>query len=80
MTSIRFVQLQCEVCITVTYPAQPAAERTARDVRADAAHAGWEVLRGTKGRDVCPPCRVHEIETAAGTLPLAARPPERPSP
>lgn len=71
MTSIRFVQLRCEApkC-TAVYPPLPAADMTAGALRVDAAKVGWEVLRGTKGRDLCPPCRVREINAAAGTLPM----------
>lgn len=78
MTSQRFVQLRCDNC-TARYPAQPAADKTAKQVRAEAAHAGWEVLRHTTGRDRCPPCRVREIQTAAGVLPVAVADATRPS-
>lgn len=67
MTSLRFVQLSCEAC-PATYPPLPAPDMTAGALRVDAARVGWEVLRGTKGRDLCPPCRVKEINAAAGTL------------
>lgn len=73
MTSVFTVQLMCECGCThlsshgcdVKYPAKPA-EGSAKELRARAATKGWETLRGTKGRDVCPPCRIAEISAATG--------------
>jgi hypothetical protein len=69
MTAIRFIQLLCEGCQTSVYPPlAPAPDMTAGELRASAAAVGWEVLRHTKGRDICPPCRVREINDAAATF------------
>lgn len=67
------VQLSCDCACAhlgthgcaVKFPVRPA-ETSARDLRVEAAGKGWEVLRGTKGRDVCPACRIAEIRDASG--------------
>lgn len=73
MTSVFTVQLGCDCacchvgthgCL-VNFPDRPA-ETGARELREQAKAKGWEVLRHTKGRDVCPPCRIVEIRAAAG--------------
>lgn len=73
MTAVRMLQLTCDCsCAHLTdhgchvrFPDRPM-EGDARDVRAEAAAKGWEVLRHTKGRDVCPPCRIVEIQRVSG--------------
>jgi hypothetical protein len=72
MASTFTVQLKCDCsCRHVgahgclgSFPDRPA-ETTARELRAQAKEKGWEVLRHTKGRDVCPPCRIVEIRAAS---------------
>jgi hypothetical protein len=63
MTAIFTVQIVCG-CGAVFPPAPVAG--TAKAVRVDAAAVGWEVQRHTTGRDVCPPCRIAAINSAAG--------------
>lgn len=73
MTAVFTVHLTCECGCNhlvdhgchVSFPDRPA-EQTAKGVREDAAAKGWETLRHTKGRDVCPPCRIAEIRTVSG--------------
>ena len=73
MTAKFTVQLMCECALCtsisqhgchVSFPSRPE-EKHARDLRAIAKDQGWEVLRHTTGRDVCPPCRIAEISQKA---------------
>lgn len=64
MTAIYFIQLACQAGCGATFPPSPAADTTAGELRARAEDAGWEVLRHTKGRDLCPHCRIKEIADA----------------
>lgn len=72
MTAERTIQLACDCpgphpdshTCQVTYPPRPA-EGTAKDLRADAEAAGWQVVQHTTGEDICPPCRIARIEAAA---------------
>jgi hypothetical protein len=75
MTAVHAVYLKCELKLRVCTGRFPEtesrpAETTVKRVREMAAAAGWEVKSGNHGRDVCPPCRIQEIQTKAGQLAL----------
>lgn len=63
MTAKHVIYLSCELeydgC-QHNYPAKPV-EGTVGALRKEARDAGWETLKNTAGRDVCPPCRIVEI-------------------
>lgn len=73
MTAIRSIRLECDCGCAhlsthdceVQFPGGPI-DASAGQIREQAAAKGWEVLRHTKGRDLCPPCRIAEIRVAAG--------------
>lgn len=78
MTAQRFIQLHCEcgctgptrtrhACSRV-YPPLPSTEPTVKAVRESARTAGWETMRNTTGRDLCPQCRIAEIQAATADI------------
>jgi hypothetical protein len=79
MTAVRTISLTCDCgCGSTsahrchaTYPPKPAPG-TAKDLRADAASKGWQVVQHTSGEDVCPPCRIAKIRAAAEGVTVAA--------
>lgn len=80
VSTVHFLQLACEApeCVH-RFPEHPVhaiskggvrgyANEVASvaELRADAASKGWETKRHTQGRDLCPPCRVAEIQRLYG--------------
>lgn len=65
MTVRRFVQLVCQGQCGAVYPPAPAPDIGARELRSAAGAVGWEVMHGSKGQDMCPPCRIYEINRLA---------------
>lgn len=81
MSTLHYLQLACEQpkCPT-RFPAEPMPHavkgvRAATDteavagvpvLRVMAAEQGWETKVHTKGRDLCPPCRIAEIQRQYG--------------
>lgn len=62
MTAVFTVHIVC-ACGS-TYPDKPK-ESTAKDIRAEAEKRGWQVMHGSHGSDVCPACRIKDIEARA---------------
>jgi hypothetical protein len=71
MTAIHTVQLIC--ACGLGYPEKPT-DMTVSALRAEAAAAGWETMRGKHGADVCPKCRIKAIKRAAGFDDVKAAP------
>lgn len=65
MTVHHLTQLSCAKNPAHVYPDPPAEDTTVKDLRKLAEDAGWEVGRsGGAGREVCPDCRIEEIQQA----------------
>lgn len=45
---------------------RPIEDVGAKEIRELAGAKGWETMRHTRGRDVCPACRIVAIRIAAG--------------
>lgn len=60
MTALHLAQLSCDVHKAHHYPHEPVA-MPVRELRKRAEAEGWEVMHGSRGRDVCPEDRIKEI-------------------
>jgi hypothetical protein len=66
MANVVTNQLHCDrhgVNCREVFPSEPVSVG-ARKLRENAAVIGWEVMRGAHGKDVCPPCRIGDIQAA----------------
>lgn len=86
MTTVYLHWIRCEsgkspICVG-TYPVAPQEAKTKqpiKDLREAAEHYGWQATHGSQSRDLCPMCRIYEIEQAmkgevAVVAPVEAQP------
>lgn len=68
MTAVFTTQIQCDRDPAHVYPDTPVRDAKAKNLRTDASAVGWDIQRGNKGRDVCPPCRIEEFREGIQAL------------
>jgi hypothetical protein len=63
MTALHPIALSCDGNCGTTYPVEgpTISEPTVGSLRAAAVSAGWSVMAGKHGKDMCPACRIAEI-------------------